>query len=1141
MSPFEPVPPRLLLPPPFNNAATRLILTLYDVIPCLYEQAYLADPQNRVFYKARLKLLREADHVLTLSKTTRDDAVRLLGLDPERITVIYGGVSDYFREPVEPREVARRGVMEQLPDITGPYILYTGGSDFRKNMEGAIAAYARLPHPLRNTYQMVLVSPLLEWQKQSLTEYAQLQGVDGRVVLPGLVSDDLLRELYQACDLFVFPSLYEGLGLPILEAMRCGAPVMVSDRGSMKELMEIDWARFNPEDPADIAQVMARALTDESLRQQLIEYGLQRSRQFTWERVAHVTADCYREIGASMVERPSWRIQQPVSQPIDAGLGRDGSQDDHQDHKEKYTRERKPQVYLSLRALQGPAWTRHRGWVRYVYDHAQQLLHDHPELIAGLHFDKDVPVPKGLADFCGYGLLQEYSLTHQRPLKADKIRDVFHIMSPIFPEGPVPLHQVFPPEFSRAGTRVVATLYDLIPLLFEYEFPADPRYRARYHSRLRLIQEADHVLAISKTTANDAIRLLGLSPERVTVIYSGISDNFWPPDLPAAELRKDVMRQVPQITGPYILSMMYAMGTRKNMEGIIEGYARLPQKIRRNFQLVLVGHGVEDIQRLIQHARKNGVEDRLVSPGLVSEELLRELYQTCDLFIFPSRYEGLGLPILEAMRCGALVVTSDRPAMNELMEIDDARFNPEDPADIARVMERALTDGDFQRYLRQYGLQRSKEFTWRSVAQATANCYREVAASIVQRQSWPIERTRSVAFCTPFPPEDSDIADYSRTFLEALCARHPVKVDVVVKGDLESYVPQENKAISLVSARQFRWLAERGHYDSIIYCMGNSPFHDYIYELLKEHRGIIWLHDVRLTGFYHWYYQQLGRDITTLPQELQPWAHRYPDYESGLLARDTFTQHEQGIYLAGEVACCAQKVVVNSRFSKELVELESGGQVPVVALPFAAPPVNGASLNETWPLLASKYGLDQFPSLVISSGYITALKCPEAVIDAFAVVASADRNLSLAFVGPCEPEYQRQLERRASHLGIEDRVLFTGYVDEAELDSWLAAARCAIQLRFPTNGEFSTAVMRCLAAGVPTIVTDHGPLRELPDDAVVKVPAQVRPTDLAQTIRRLLTDDERCERSREGALRHAQRVSFEAVADQFWTEVLCAP
>lgn len=548
-----------------------------------------------------------------------------------------------------------------------------------------------------------------------------------------------------------------------------------------------------------------------------------------------------------------------------------------------------------------------------------------------------------------------------------------------------------------------------------------------------------------------------------------------------------------------------------------------------------------DIWRLTQYARKNGVEDRLILTGLVSDEGLRDLYQGCDLFIFASRYEGLGLPVLEAMRCGAPVIISNRPAMNELIQIDDAQFNPEDSTDISRVMQRALTDDEFQSRLREYGLQHSKEFTWERVAQMSADCYREVASPIVSRHAAGFQRFRSVAFCTPYPPEQSDVADYFKSLIEALCARHPVKVDVVVKGNPQDHITSDQKAVSLISARQFRWLADHGHYDMIVYCMGNNSLHDYIYELLKERPGVVWLRDVRLTGFYRRYYRQRGRDVSRLPEELLPWARRYPDYQGDVLLRDPVTQHEHGIYLAGEVAHYAQTVVVNSRFAKELVEIDSGEGVLVVALPFAAPPVNAESLSDGWPVLASKYGLNQSASPMISSGNITTLKCPEAVIDAFAAVASTDGNLALAFVGPCEPEYQRQLERRASQRGIHDRVCFTGYVEEAEFDSWLAVARCAIQLRFPTNGESSAAVMRCLAAGVPTIVSDHGPLRDLPDDAVLKVPTPDEPTTLATALLRLAKDDPARDSLRSGALRYAEKVSFEAVADRFWTDVLGAP
>ena len=132
-------------------------------------------------------------------------------------------------------------------------------------------------------------------------------------------------------------------------------------------------------------------------------------------------------------------------------------------------------------------------------------------------------------------------------------------------------------------------------------------------------------------------------------------------------------------------------------------------------------------------------------------------------------------------------------------------------------------------------------------------------------------------------------------------------------------------------------------------------------------------------------------------------------------------------------------------------------------------------------------------------------------------------------------------ERRATNLAIGERVLFPGYVDEDEFDAWLAACRCAVQLRFPSNGESSAAILHCLAAGVPTIVSDHGPLRELPDEAAIKVPAQVEPAELANDMQKIVSNQALRLRLRDGALRYAKTVSMEAVADRLWTEVLCAP
>jgi len=1132
-SPFwPPIPAHRLIPSHLRRAGARLIVTLFDLIPLVFPEQYLSDRWFQRWYPERLQLLHEADHIIAISKHARDDGVRLLGLNPERITVTYLGGSPFFRRSHEPLAAIREKVRGRLPEIRGRFMVYPfGTANFRKNLAGAIDALASLPLDLRESIQLVGVGSIGDRERQMFHERAQANGVSGALLLPGFIPDELLRELYQTCDLCVYPSRYEGFGLPILEAMRCGAPVVTSDATSTKELIEIPEARFDPEDASDIAQVITRALTDPSLRRTLIDYGLRRSRELTWERTAQATADCYREVAAARASRSTAGrpiapppVAEPALPPPTPHHGHNGNG-------------RLPRVYLGLQALQGPLSTRRRGFPRFVEDHVLALMRHCPELIAGLVLNDDLETPKDIALFAGSDLLKYYPPVDSRDLPGEGIGGAYHILSPSFPDGP--MSSVLPPPFNRNGTKLFVTLHDLIQLVFPQMYLPTLAQETTHRRRLRLVQEADHVLAVSQTTRDDAIKLLGIRPEQMTVVSEGVSDFFRPPGGSVEAVRQQLREGTDVIEGPYILSMLYAheFGKRKNLERAIEAYARLPQYLRNRLQFVLIGEGTAtDRAGTGAHAEKHGVAHRLVFAGTVSDELLRALYQGCDLFIMPSLYEGFGLPVIEAMRSGAPVIVSDRPALNEVVEMADARFNPEDVTDIARVMERALTDTDFNRHLRDYGHKRSRDYTWEHTAKVTADCYREMT-TVAPRGNGARNSTKHLALCTPLIARD-DTAEYVLRLLRALTSRCPVNVDLVVPGDPNSYHAWDNKMINLVSGRQFQWLAERGHYDDVIYSMGNGLHYEHSYKLLKQHRGIVWLHEIRLTEFYRSYYEQLGHATATLPPELQHWARRYPQYQDRLLERSVLDQHEQGIYLSGEVAAHARKLVVNSRFSRELLEIDSGTTAPVVAIPYGAPEINIGDGREGWTQLAGTRGLQPSACVIVCSGSISPLNCLETVVDAFSDVASDHPDAVLALIGRSEADYQRQIEQRAAHLGVQDRLIFTGFVDDDNLNTWLAAACCAVRLRFPTSGESSMTVMRYLASGVPTIVNDHGAFRDLPDDAVVKVSAQPEPSELSQALSSLVGDGEARGQLRESAMRYARDVSLEAAADQFYMEVL---
>ena len=181
--------------------------------------------------------------------------------------------------------------------LSRAFVMYTGGIDFRKNIEKLIDAYAQLPNQLRATHQLAIVCSVQENEKQQLLQHATKVGLGfDELILTGFVPDDDLIALYNLCHLFVFPSLYEGFGLPALEAMTCGAAVIGSNTSSIPEVIGCQDALFDPSGPLAIAETIARVLSNPDLRQELRRHGEQQARQFSWHKTARRALSAFENI-----------------------------------------------------------------------------------------------------------------------------------------------------------------------------------------------------------------------------------------------------------------------------------------------------------------------------------------------------------------------------------------------------------------------------------------------------------------------------------------------------------------------------------------------------------------------------------------------------------------------------------------------------------------------------------------------------------------------------------------------------------------------------------------------------------------------------------------------------------------------------
>ena len=300
-SPMEmSVPVDRLLPPAARAAGVPWAVTFYDLIPHLMPDYYLEDPGLRRRYRARLQLVRTAAAVLTLSEASRIDVAEHLGIDPRRIVVAGAGTSPRFVPPASRAEAAAAAV-QAVPGLRAPYVFYIGSYEKRKNLEPLLEAWSRLPETVRNRWQLALCCPLRPLERNHLLWRADKLGITGSVCLTGFVEDDVLLKLHQGADLFVFPSLYEGYGLPVAEALACGAPVLAADASSLPEIVGPE-ALFDATDPAPMAAAIERGLTDEAFRRTLLAAAGRAPS--SWDDVARVTLDVYRRVLAGDLTPP---------------------------------------------------------------------------------------------------------------------------------------------------------------------------------------------------------------------------------------------------------------------------------------------------------------------------------------------------------------------------------------------------------------------------------------------------------------------------------------------------------------------------------------------------------------------------------------------------------------------------------------------------------------------------------------------------------------------------------------------------------------------------------------------------------------------------------------------------------------------
>lgn len=276
--------------PPFRRNY-KSVITVHDLAFLLYPQFMTAEAAR--YYGQIDHAVRNTDHIIAVSKATKQDLISYLGVPSEKITVIYEGSNPAYKR-IDRQEA--RAFCEKRWGLDANFIFLISTIEPRKNVPTLLRAYKLLRNDYKRREKLVLAGSK-GWLFEEVDETIKSLKLEEDVILIGRVQDISVNYLYNAASMLVFPSFYEGFGLPPLEAMTCGTPVIVSKIKVMPEVVGDAALLIDPHDEADLAIAMHRLLTDAHLRAELIDKGLKRAAKFSWEQAARETLAVYHKVG----------------------------------------------------------------------------------------------------------------------------------------------------------------------------------------------------------------------------------------------------------------------------------------------------------------------------------------------------------------------------------------------------------------------------------------------------------------------------------------------------------------------------------------------------------------------------------------------------------------------------------------------------------------------------------------------------------------------------------------------------------------------------------------------------------------------------------------------------------------------------
>lgn len=671
---------------PLAPAPYATTVSIHDVIPLLNDHAYLSpDPAYRRHYMAALSHARRADRLLAVSESSAREARDHVAEDPSTVVNTSEACDPMFKRVRIPKQAEH--ALRARHGLTRPFILHTGGGDARKNLDLLIRAYAGLPKTTREAHQLALVGRMLPSEVERLQRTADTLGLGvGDVRITGYVDDDELVALYNLCTLFVMPSLHEGFGLPALEAMACGAPVIGSNATSLPEVIGWDAGMFDPRDVPAMGAIMSRALVDAHFRSELIRRGGLQAERFSWAYSACGAINAFERASESRSKnqrgadrsKASDVAVQAILRAMRALPGKPSDTDLLRTARAIATNHPEPDAPRLLVDVSELVQRDSRSGIQRVV--RSMVTHLPDQLPAGHRME----LVYATTSRPGYRLVRRGSTTSGAAWEttADVVEprpgDTFLGLD-LKPEVVIS-KAGFYDELRRLGMRVCFVVYDLLPVHLPNRFPRETE--RRHAAWLQIVSEADAALCISRAVAAELQSWIGAAgsarkrPLNVGWFHLGSEIGFAGPSGGFPVGASDVLDRMS--TCPTFL-VVGTLEPRKGHMQTLDAFDLL-WAIGTDVNLVLVGRRGWQVEGLISRILGHSeLGRRLLWLEGIGDEFLDAIYRQSACLIAPSEAEGFGLPLVEAAQHATPIIARDIPVFREIAANDAFYFEGSDP------------------------------------------------------------------------------------------------------------------------------------------------------------------------------------------------------------------------------------------------------------------------------------------------------------------------------------------------------------------------------------------------------------------------------------------------------------------------------